>query len=98
MEAVKGDCTMGIFKVQEEGAEWEPSADVIVVLEGQAVLSDVSNVTKACSLLFGLIYSINLSFPKKLKYFFEVIQKLILGLDCEKLSPKIQSLKNKLHM
>ncbi len=71
--------------------------DVKIVLEGEVVLENLNNVAHATAMLFGLIYSLNLSYPKNLKYFFEAVQNIIMKLDDGKcLSPKIQSLKNKL--
>lgn len=69
---------------------------VSIVLEGSKVLSKCENTAKACALLMGLIYALNLQYPSKLKYTFEVFQKLFMELDGLKLSPKVRSLKNKL--
>ena len=44
----------------------------------------------------GVIYAVNLSYPLKLKYTFEVFQKLFLELDVITMSPKVQFLHNKL--
>ncbi|KAI9545413.1 hypothetical protein NQZ68_036884 [Dissostichus eleginoides] len=71
-------------------------ADVSIVIEGDRVLTSCGNETKACALLMGFIYALNLEYPKKLKYTFEVFQKLFLELDGAKLLKKIQSLKCKL--
>uniref|UniRef100_A0A3B3RSE1 Uncharacterized protein n=2 Tax=Paramormyrops kingsleyae TaxID=1676925 RepID=A0A3B3RSE1_9TELE len=71
--------------------------DVSIVLEGSKVLTKCQNTAKACALLMGLIYALNLQYPSNLKYTFEVFQKLILDLDGLKLSPKVRSLKTKLH-
>ena len=67
---------------------------VSVIIEGTEVLEDCVSVTNACLLLMGVIYAVNLSYP--LKYTFEVFQKLFLELDILKMSPKVQSLHNKL--
>ncbi len=69
---------------------------VSIVVEGSKVLCKCENTAKACALLMGLIYALNLQYPSKLKYTFEVFQKLFLELDGLKLSPKVRSLKNKL--
>uniref|UniRef100_A0A803K3W8 Uncharacterized protein n=1 Tax=Xenopus tropicalis TaxID=8364 RepID=A0A803K3W8_XENTR len=71
--------------------------DVSIVLEGNKVLTKCENTAKACALLMGLIYALNLQYPSSLKYTFEVFQKLILDLDGLKLSHKVRSLKTKLH-
>lgn len=67
-----------------------------IVVEGTEVLDNCGSVAKACLLLMGIIYAMNLSYPPKIKYTFEVFQKLLLELDVLKLSPKILSLRNKL--
>lgn len=70
-------------------------ASARIVIEGTEVLEDV-DVPRACALLMGLIYAINLSYPKVLKNTFEVFQKIFLQLDDLKANPKVMSLKSKL--
>ncbi len=69
---------------------------VNIALEGSMILEELKTVHHATILLFGLIYSLNLSFPKKFKYFFEFFQKVLMKMDDGRLTPKIQALKNKL--
>lgn len=96
MEEFK-DCTMAIIVIKSGTADDVITADVCIVLEGEVVIEGLQNVVNATTVLFGLIYSLNLSYPKKLKYFFEVIQKIVMELDDGRnLSPKVQGLKNKL--
>lgn len=91
------DQTMKVLVIHNPTAEEDP-ADVSIVIEGNKVLNACGNRTKACVLLMGLIYALNLEYPKKLKYTFEVFQKLFLELDGAKLLKKVQSLKSKLMM
>lgn len=46
--------------------------------------------------MFGLIYALHLDYPKELTNTFEFTQKILLGLDAGKLSPKLQTLRNDL--
>ncbi len=89
--------TMGIYVIRAEcaGPGDEPT-DVGVVLEGVEVLPNLKNVTLGCVTLFGLIYALNLNYPKDLKCTFEVFQKVLMELDTTKLSPKFQELKIKM--
>ncbi len=87
-----------VYVIQIEGAsaEDETAADVGVVLEGVEVLQSLKSVTSGCVMLFGLIYALNLSYPKDFKCTFEVFQKILMELDSAKLSPKFQTLKIKI--
>lgn len=88
---------LGIFSIKKEGAEpTDNLEDVGVIIEGVEVLHDLNDVGNALAILFGLMYSLDLSYPKNLKYTFEVLQKLVMELDGNHLSTKAQVLKNKL--
>lgn len=67
--------------------------EIGVVIDGTEVINGLGDIARACCLLLGLTYALNL---KQLKYTFEVFQKLFLELDGSKLSTKVQSLKSKL--
>ncbi|KAK9541068.1 hypothetical protein VZT92_001144 [Zoarces viviparus] len=84
---------MTIYTIKTNASEG-PN-DVGIVVEGMTVLPALDNFARACCMLVGLAYALNLAYPKELRYMFEVFQK-VLGLDCSKLSPKVNSLKNKL--
>ncbi|KAG7470149.1 hypothetical protein MATL_G00136470 [Megalops atlanticus] len=89
------DQTMKVIVIHNVTAEEDP-AEVYVVIDGNQVLSRCGNQTKACMLLMGFIYALNLEYPKMLKNTFKVVQKLFLELDGAKLLKKVHSLKNKL--
>ncbi|XP_073330048.1 uncharacterized protein [Pagrus major] len=89
------DQTMKVIVIHDVMAEKNP-AEVSVVIEGDQVLTGCGSRTKACILLMGLIYALNLEYPKALKNTFEVFQKLFLELDGAKLLKKVHSLKSKL--
>lgn len=89
------DQTMKVIVIHNVMAEEDP-AEMSVVIECNQVLTQCGNWTKACMLLMGLIYALNLEYPKTLKNTFEVFQKLFLELDGAKLLKKVYSLKSKL--
>ncbi|KAL1270492.1 hypothetical protein QQF64_029508 [Cirrhinus molitorella] len=85
-----------IYIIRPEDVEaFHPPSDFGLIVEGVNVLQNLGHrVTKACALLLGVIYSLNLSYPSDLKNTFAFFQKVLLGLDAQKLSHKIQVLKN----
>lgn len=85
----------GIFVIKDTADN--EACDVGIVLEGVAVLWDLDSVAFATSMLFGLIYALNLQYPTKLRFTFEILQKLIMELDGGELSIKAQNFKSKLH-
>ncbi|XP_056332696.1 uncharacterized protein LOC130244337 [Danio aesculapii] len=64
-----------------------------IVVEGIRILNGM-DISRCCALLMGIIYALNLSYPKELKYTCEVFQKLFLELDGLKPSAKVMRLKN----
>ncbi|MEQ2213956.1 hypothetical protein XENOCAPTIV_024545, partial [Xenoophorus captivus] len=88
---------LGIFIIKKEGAEpTDDLEDVGIIIEGVEVLHGLGNIANAVAILFGFIYSLDLSYPTKLKYTFEVFQKIVMEPDGNCLSTKAQVLKNKL--
>ncbi|XP_054863851.1 uncharacterized protein LOC111586893 isoform X2 [Amphiprion ocellaris] len=57
---------MEIYVIRHEGAEpTESPEDVGIIIEGVEVLQDLRDVANGCAVLFGLIYSLNLTYPKR---------------------------------
>nr|XP_054596629.1 uncharacterized protein LOC129163380 [Nothobranchius furzeri] len=91
------DVTMAVYVIRSEGDELQgPPEDIGIVIEGVEVLDRLSSVGTACALLLGLIYILNLAYPKVLRFTFEVLQKIIMELEPQKMSPKVQNLYVKL--
>ncbi|KAI3357110.1 hypothetical protein L3Q82_015579 [Scortum barcoo] len=89
--------TMGLYVIQKDGADdKEKPEDVGVVIEGVEVLCKLGSISFGCAMLFELIYILNLSYPQELKFTFEFFQKVLMNLDGNKLSPKVQTLKIKM--
>lgn len=90
------ETTLGIFTVKQQEAQ--PRTDNVgIILEGQIVIQELDNVPLAVALLFGLLYALNMDYPRQLRYTFEVLQKVVMELDGATLSKKAQVLKNRLN-
>ncbi|MED6266620.1 hypothetical protein CHARACLAT_003921 [Characodon lateralis] len=85
------DQTMKVLVIHNPLAKEDP-AEVSVVIEGNRLPNGCGNRTKTCMLLMGLIYGLNLEYPKMLKNTFAVFQKIFLELDGAKLPRKVQIL------
>lgn len=96
MEQTKG-LTVGILTVLEDDANAAPQhvVSVAVVVEEEIILQDLPDLPTAFAYLFGLIYALNLEYPKDLRYTFETVQKVFMELGAD-LSARVRSLKNKL--
>lgn len=92
-EEIEG-VTIAVCVLKEDQAS-QPS-DVVIVIEGSKVVEGLDNVALAVAMLFGLMYTINLSYPSELRYTFEIIQKVFMELDAGRLSKKALSLKHRL--
>ncbi|XP_062250368.1 uncharacterized protein LOC133959263 [Platichthys flesus] len=99
-EADVAGTTIAIYTVQAEGDDHDGPgglfADVGMVLEGVQVLNNLQSINHACIMLYGLVYALNLSYPKNLKYTFEAYQKILMDLESSKPSAKVRALKLKL--
>lgn len=88
---------MAVFVIRKEGEGLqEPPEDIGIVIEGMAVLNNLTSVASALVLLLGLIYALNLAYPRCLHFTFEVFQKVFMELDQHKMSAKVQSLYGRL--
>uniref|UniRef100_A0A8D3CLV4 Uncharacterized protein n=1 Tax=Scophthalmus maximus TaxID=52904 RepID=A0A8D3CLV4_SCOMX len=73
-------------------------SDVGIILEGVVVLQDIEYVTLATAMLFGLFFTLKIRirvsfvhpYPTKLRYTFEVNQKVVMELEATELSRKVQ--------
>ncbi|XP_027035503.1 uncharacterized protein LOC113664096 [Tachysurus fulvidraco] len=66
-----------------------------IILEETVVMEDLPDFPTAFMVLFGLLYALNIEYLKGLKYTFEAVQNIFVGLG-EKCTSRVQSLKNKL--
>lgn len=85
-----------VMKIAIVGDRSTPESDhwmTAIVVEGTKCLVE-KDIPRSCALLMGIIYALNISYCKKLKYTFEVFQKLFLGLDGLRCSAKVMGLKN----
>ena len=86
--------SVGLLAVREEDdTAVSPNVrDWAVVLEGSIVLHDLPDLGTAFAYLFGLLYAMNIDYPKEMRYTFEAIQTIFFELG----SQRTRSLKTKL--
>lgn len=89
--------TLGILSVLEDDGT-SPAVNVMnfaVVVEETIIFQNLPDLPTAFAYIFGLIYALNLQYPKDLRYTFETVQKIFMGLGTD-LSARVTSLKNRL--
>ncbi|XP_048828042.1 uncharacterized protein LOC125705809 [Brienomyrus brachyistius] len=88
---------LGIFVVSKAREDLPKLAGIAI--EGAEILFGIPDVAHACTYLMGLLYALDLRYPNKLKYTFEVFQKIFLELEDanKKMSSKVHDLKVCLH-
>uniref|UniRef100_A0A674CKW8 Uncharacterized protein n=1 Tax=Salmo trutta TaxID=8032 RepID=A0A674CKW8_SALTR len=78
---------------------------ILVVVDGAAaddpmpadnVDVELHNVPNAFATLIGLLYCLNMDYPKCLRYTFEVVQRIFLKIGAENCTAKVHGLKNRL--
>ncbi|XP_076850659.1 adhesion G protein-coupled receptor L3-like [Brachyhypopomus gauderio] len=93
-----GDVPVALFVTGSENVDdpvhYHP-VKVSIVLDSD-VATKFCRLADAFLVLFGLIYGLHLNYPKGLTSTFEFVQKILLGLEDGKLSPKLQTIKNDL--
>ena len=79
-EVIKG-VVIGILLVVENVMEPQSAFynDVVLVIEEEVVMRHLSEVPNTFLNLMVLVYALNLDYPKKFKFTFEVIQRLFIG-------------------
>ncbi|KAK2827017.1 hypothetical protein Q7C36_017943 [Tachysurus vachellii] len=74
---------IGILVVVENVMEPLPAFynDVALVIEEEVLMHHLTDIPNAFLNLMGLVYALNLDYPKELKFTFEAIQRLFIELD-----------------
>lgn len=87
---------MGIYVIGKENGDLGHHDDIGISVDGAIILDNIGSAAQACAVMLGVIYALNLAYPKELRHYYEFIQKVLMGMDGEKLSPKVLGLKNKI--
>ena len=74
----------------------EDRKSISIIIDGNVVMEDIDNFPRSVAMYFCLHYCLHLEYAKTHGRTMEFIQKVLINLDGKKLSPKVQSLKNKL--
>lgn len=89
-------CAMGIYVISKENGDPGHYDDIGLFVDGAIILDYIGSAAQACAVMLGVIYALNLAYPKELRHYYEFIQKVLMQMDGEKLSPRILGLKNKI--
>ncbi|KAK7160655.1 hypothetical protein R3I93_008346 [Phoxinus phoxinus] len=89
---VKG-IKMGVLTVLDD--DDDTVINIALVLEETIVLKDIPDTPTALAYLFGLLYALNMEFPKDIKYTCETIQHIFMEMSTN-CSQRVRSFKTKL--
>ncbi|KAL6485097.1 hypothetical protein MHYP_G00071420 [Metynnis hypsauchen] len=70
--------------------------NVAVVVEETIILHSIRDVPTGFAMLMGTIYCLNLEYPRKMRYSFEFLQRVIMKIKPDQCSARIHGLRNKL--
>lgn len=73
------------------------TSSIGIILEGQVVMDKMQDLPQAIFILFGLIYALELNYPKSLANTFDFIQRVLMSMGQNALKPRVQSLANQLY-
>ncbi|KAJ0002614.1 hypothetical protein NQD34_007763 [Periophthalmus magnuspinnatus] len=71
-------------------------SNIKIILEGEAVMTNLQSAIKGFVMLFGLIYALNMRYLKS-KRTLQFVQKVLLGLESKRMSTKVHQLSFLLH-
>ncbi|KAM8771709.1 uncharacterized protein AB9X84_025188 isoform 1-T1 [Acanthopagrus schlegelii] len=96
LEPVLNGASVAILTILQDDGAGTSVRDQAVVLEGDIVLHNIPDLSTALAYLFGLLYALNIDYPKQMRYTFEAIQAIFFELGGSRCSQRIRSLKTKL--
>ncbi|KAG5271521.1 hypothetical protein AALO_G00180950 [Alosa alosa] len=84
--------TVGILVV----ADGNDTVGFAVVIEEEIILPSLSDFPTAVALMMGLLYALNIDYPKDTRYTFEVIQKVLMDIGGGHSTALVHGLRNRL--
>lgn len=82
--------------MEEAFLQPEEVIDVAIILEEEIVIQGLHDMPNAVATVMGLLYILKIDYPKAMKYTFETIKHVLMGIGSEACSAKVHGLKNKL--
>lgn len=87
---------MGVLTVLDDDDDDDDAViNIALVLEETIVLKDIPDTPTALAYLFGLLYALNMEFPKDIRYTLETIQHILMEMSTN-CSQRVRSFKTKL--
>ena len=94
VEEALGSSTMVIFVFRES---LDTPTDIGIIIDGVEVINELPSVASGVVILFGLCYALNMEYPEGFRFTFEAIQKILMELGSNKMTPKMRKLNGELH-
>lgn len=66
---------MGIYVIGKENGDPGHHDDIGISIDGAIIQDNIGSAAQACAVMLGVIYTLNLAYPKELRHYYEIHSK-----------------------